>query len=647
MKRILLLIAALLILVVPTAAQARLIALCYHDIRDDVREELDADPHAVSTDRLVAHFEWLRANGYQPVGMNDLLAARKGEIKLPEKAVLLTFDDGYISFYTHVYPLLKAFRYPAVLSLVGKWLETPADGLVAYGDQQLPRSKFLSWEQIREIQASGLVEVASHSFDLHHGILANPQGNELPAGSTRAYDPAAKNYEDDAAFRKRITGDLQKNSALLLRQTGISPRVMAWPYGAYNMEGIEVADKLGMPVTFSLDEGDNEPCAVDQIQRMLITHNPGLDQFAAMVRHPAPSLPVRVAHVDLDYVYDPDPAQQNRNLDQLLNRIRALQINTVFLQAYADPDGDGNASALYFPNRHLPMRADLFNRVAWQLRTRCQVNVYAWLPVLAFDLGEEFYQKNGVQEEKDSLRRPSANAYRRLSFFKPEVRSLIREIYEDLGKYAFFSGILFHDDALLTDFEDAGPEALAYYARHGFKEKSIAALRSNPKTLAAWSRLKTEALIGFTDELRRAVTRYRPQIKTARNTYARAVLQPESEQWFAQDFPLFLKRYDYVALMAMPQMENAAVPRTWLKELFVKASHTPGAIKRTIFELQSVDWRTGKKISSDELVEHMEFLKKHQVMNFGYYPDDFGNNHPDLDTIRKGISLQTHPYKMP
>jgi len=647
MKRLLPIIAAILLLTCPPGAQAGVIALCYHDVRDNLHETGDADSFTVSTDRLISHFEWLRANDYQPVSINDLLAERRGEKKLPEKAVLLTFDDGYTSFYTHIFPLLKSYGYPAVFALVGSWLETPADGLVAYGNQQLPRSRFLSWEQIREMQASGLIEFASHSYNLHRGILANPQGNEMPAGATRAYDAEGKTYENDDAFRERIFADLQKNKELLLREIGVAPRVMVWPYGAYNLSGIEVANNLGMPVTFSLDDGDNEPFDLEQFQRIVISQDFDLYQLTTKVRNPEPFQPVRVAHVDLDYVYDPDPEQQNRNLDLLLERIRALQINTVFLQAYADPDGDGNASALYFPNRHLPMRADLFSRVAWQLRTRCQVRVYAWLPVLAFDLGDAFYQKNGIQEEKDGLVLPSSNAYRRLSFFKPEVRTLIAEIYEDLGKHAYFSGVLFHDDALLTDFEDASPEALAYYARHGITEKSLAALRSNPETLAAWSRLKTEALIDFTDELRNAAQRYRPQVKTARNTYARVVLQPESEQWFAQNFPLFLARYDYVALMAMPQMENAPEPEIWLKELVEKSSATPGALKKTIFELQSVDWRSAEKISSDELVAHMQFIARQQSLNFGYYPDDFLNNHPDLTTIRKGISLQTYPYKLP
>src|SRR3546814_11710694 len=97
---------------------------------------------------------------------------------------------------------------------------------------------------------------------------------------------------------------------------------------------------------------------------------------------------MRVAHVDLDYVYDSDPEQMERNLDAVVQRMANLKITTVFLQAFADPTGDGLAREVYFPNRHLPMRADLFNRAAWQLPRRAFVAGYAWMPVLSFDLGQ-------------------------------------------------------------------------------------------------------------------------------------------------------------------------------------------------------------------------------------------------------------------
>ncbi|MFX7140765.1 poly-beta-1,6-N-acetyl-D-glucosamine N-deacetylase PgaB, partial [Acinetobacter baumannii] len=77
---------------------------------------------------------------------------------------------------------------------------------------------------------------------------------------------------------------------------------------------------------------------------------------------------IRALQVDLDDVYDPDPAQQGRNLDALIERVKRISPTHVYLQAFADPDGNNPADALYVPNRHMPMRADLFSRVAWQLK---------------------------------------------------------------------------------------------------------------------------------------------------------------------------------------------------------------------------------------------------------------------------------------
>jgi hypothetical protein len=53
-----------------------------------------------------------------------------------------------------------------------------------------------------------------------------------------------------------------------------------------------------------------------------------------------------------------------------------MGVNTVYLQAFSDPDANGSADMVYFPNRHIPMRADLFNRVAWQIQTRTPVSVF-------------------------------------------------------------------------------------------------------------------------------------------------------------------------------------------------------------------------------------------------------------------------------
>src|SRR3546814_8082796 len=117
-------------------------------------------------------------NGYVPVSVDAVIAADRGGAPLPNRAVLLTFDDGDASFYTRVFPILRSYGWPAVFAPVGKWVGTPAGQEVAFGDKQASRDQFVTWDQVREMAASGLIEVASHTHDLHRGILANPQRSE-------------------------------------------------------------------------------------------------------------------------------------------------------------------------------------------------------------------------------------------------------------------------------------------------------------------------------------------------------------------------------------------------------------------------------------------------------------------------------------
>ena len=107
------------------------------------------------------------------------------------------------------------------------------------------------------------------------------------------------------------------------------------------------------------------------------------------------------------------------------------------------------------------MRADLYNRVAWQLRTRAGAEVYAWLPVLGYEPADP------RQREEWAIRSPEADGIFRLDFTRPEVRRFIAGIYEDLAANSYMDGLLFHDDAFLSDFEDASPAALAAYRAVG------------------------------------------------------------------------------------------------------------------------------------------------------------------------------------
>ena len=605
--------------------------------------------YAVSSQQFELHLDWLQQNGYHFITVDQLIKASEGRYQLPSKPVLLTVDDGYQSFYQYAYPILKARKIPVVLSVVGSWLEPKANSMVQFGDDQLARNKLLSWTELKTMQDSGLVEIGSHSYNLHRGVIGNPQGNSEPAAITREYDAKTKTYESDKAYAARIYKDLKKNNSVLKAHGLRSPRVMVWPYGRYNMQTINIAKKLGMPIAISLDDGpDHIKKSLGQMNRILIEGNMTTDNLAQEIQNRQMNLgdnnrPQKIMHVDLDYIYDPDPQQQEKNLGLLLDRIRAMKVNTIYLQAFSDPDANGSADMVYFPNRYLPMRADLFNRVAWQIQSQTQVGrVYAWMPLLAWELPKNNPISQDLVVTQQSKTGEHLNmGYLRLSPFSAPARQVIKGIYQDLAKSTPFNGILFHDDATLSDYEDASPEAMRVYAQHGLPT-DLAEIRKDDAKLQKWTALKTDTIDDFAMELAAEVRLYQPFLMTARNMYAQVALSAYSENWYSQSLEQSLKKYDFTAIMAMPDMEQAPDAKQFYQNLVKRVKQQPQGMKKAVFELQAVNWRTGEKIPTTEMTDTIKSLYQQGILHVGYYPDDPIQGHPDPEEMRKVFDSKSY-----
>lgn len=614
-------------------AQDRYGVLAYHSVVDESAAENQKHyfPQTISAQTLIKHFNWLKENGYNVISWQQVIDAENGKGTLPDNAVLLSFDDGYETMYNVVFPLLKAYNYPAVFAPVTGWLDTSADQKIAYADKMLDRSVFATWAQVKEMEQSGLVEVASHTHNLHNGINANPSGGQLPS----VIAPEYKNgkYETEDAYKNRLKSDFARTVQTLVNHIGKKPRVMVWPYGQFNDVAVQLARQAGMSHYFSLGEKIINKVGDKHIGRLLLNAETDLNTVKNYLDGIDESKQIqRVLHVDLDYVYDADKAQQAKNLDKLIDRIYRYGVTTVYLQAFSDPDGDGVADALYFPNKYLPVRDDIFGRIAWQLQTRAGVQVYAWMPVLAFDL------RKGVKEAEYVIDRrtgnPSTKAYLRLSPYNKQNVEIIKSIYNDLSFYAKFNGILFHDDAFLTDFEGA--------------EGDHAEGMVSPQ-----AKQKTQDLIQLTHQLTDALKPYflrgSYSLKTARNLYASVITNPNAEEWLAQNLKTLTDNYDTTAIMAMPYMENEQPISQkevyqWFASLIenVKAQ---APLEKVLFEFQAVNWRTQKPIPESELIDWMTLLQKNHIYSYGYYPDNFLTNQPDMNKMKPYFSVNTNAGK--
>ena len=100
------------------------LVLAYHDVEDDAADQRYL---SVRTSALNEQIGWLVHHGYHAISVQDILDAHEGKKTLPPRAYLLSFDDGYSSFYTRVWPLLQAWNVPALWAPVGSWVDTPAN----------------------------------------------------------------------------------------------------------------------------------------------------------------------------------------------------------------------------------------------------------------------------------------------------------------------------------------------------------------------------------------------------------------------------------------------------------------------------------------------------------------------------------------
>jgi len=210
--------------------------LMYHGICE---KKGDVSKFVISGEMLEEDLRYLKENGYQTVTVADAIAYVKGEGALPEKPVMITFDDGNYNNYCYAFPLLKKYNMKAVISIIGKYTD-----LFTEQPDENPRYSNLSWEQVREMMDSGLVEFQNHSYNLHE--------------NTRDRNGAKKRWgESDEAYAKVLKEDLGLLQQEMQEHTGYTPTAFAYPFGSISDASVQILKDMGFQATLSCEEKTN------------------------------------------------------------------------------------------------------------------------------------------------------------------------------------------------------------------------------------------------------------------------------------------------------------------------------------------------------------------------------------------------------
>lgn len=216
--------------------------IMYHSLLNKSTNQWNISPEAFEKDLI-----YLSENGYQTVFMSDIIAYVYEGAPLPPKPIVLTFDDGYYNNYTKGLPLLEKYDMKIVLSVIGSntehWTEHPSDIDERYGH--------VTWTQIAEMVQSGHVELANHTWDLHH----NNNGRN---GCCR------KKSESGDAYDKLLTEDVEALQVKLEEITGSRPECFTYPFGSRCPESWGVLKKSGFKANLSSTDGMNTLHVDDQ-----------------------------------------------------------------------------------------------------------------------------------------------------------------------------------------------------------------------------------------------------------------------------------------------------------------------------------------------------------------------------------------------
>ena len=248
----------------------RVPVLMYHAF-DETESAYDIVPAARFEEQLSA----LEAAGYTAVSLDELRAWVVSGAPLPEKPVVLTMDDGYLSDYEVAYPILREHGAKATIFAIGVSL-----GKETYKDTGTPITPHFGMDELREMEASGLVSVQSHGYDVHE-----VEGLDPAPVRPGALQREGETEDEYVAF---LTADAETMQALLPGGAG----AFAYPYGRCDIRSEVVLREAGVWCTVTTQEKTNTlvrglPQSLRQLGRFNVPGDMTGAELVEMLEHNA------------------------------------------------------------------------------------------------------------------------------------------------------------------------------------------------------------------------------------------------------------------------------------------------------------------------------------------------------------------------
>lgn len=208
--------------------------LMYHSILNNSQ-----GTYIVSQSQLEQDIIALKNAGFTPVFPSQVIDFVVSNGNLPKKPILITFDDGYYNNLHYGLPLLKKHNIKANINIIGKIVDEESSSK----EKSNPNFSYLNWEQIRQLQNSGLVEIGHHSYDMH--------------SYSPRYGISQLWNESESEYKTNLEKDTEKLQ-LKLKENSLSfTDVFAYPFGEYNNLSTQILKNMDFKMLLTCTEKTN------------------------------------------------------------------------------------------------------------------------------------------------------------------------------------------------------------------------------------------------------------------------------------------------------------------------------------------------------------------------------------------------------
>ena len=235
--------------------------IMYHHILKDTKK---SGPYIITPDEFEKDLKFIKSEGYTTVSVKNLIDYTEKGTPLPEKPILLTFDDGHLSYLEYAVPLLEKYNMCALVSVVGAYTndytEHP-DRCVSYA--------YLSWDDIAALSKSTHTEIGNHTYDMHKNTNGRLGCKKLKSESKEHH-------------RKIFTEDTEKMQNLLRTYTKKDTLCFTYPFGYMCEETEEIIKELGFKMSLSCREGINKlsrDSSLFSLKRYNRPHGKGIEEI--------------------------------------------------------------------------------------------------------------------------------------------------------------------------------------------------------------------------------------------------------------------------------------------------------------------------------------------------------------------------------